>query len=40
LLFISSPEDAALLRSEDARNAMARGVVRGIIEQLNRTLPR
>jgi N-acetylmuramoyl-L-alanine amidase len=40
LLFISSPEDAALLRSEDARNAMARGVVRGIIEQLNRTPPR
>lgn len=40
LLFISSPEDAALLRSEDARNAMARGVARGIIEQLNRTPPR
>lgn len=40
LLFISSPDDAALLRSEDARNAMARGVVRGIIEQLNRTPPR
>ena len=40
LLFVSSPEDAALLRSDDARNAMARGVVRGIIEQLNRTAPR
>ncbi|MFA7296319.1 MAG: N-acetylmuramoyl-L-alanine amidase [Dehalococcoidia bacterium] len=40
LLFISSPEDAALLRSEDARDAMARGVARGIIEQLNRTPPR
>lgn len=40
LLFISSPEDAALLRNEDARDAMARGVARGIIEHLNRTAPR
>ena len=32
LLFISSPADAALLRDEGARNAMARGVARGIVE--------
>ena len=37
LLFISSPADAALLQSEDVRNAMARGVARGVIEFLNRT---
>lgn len=34
LLFISSPEDAAMLRDEVARDAMARGVARGIIEFL------
>ena len=37
LLFISSPEDAALLRDEHARDAMARGVARGIIDHLNRS---
>lgn len=36
LLFISSPADAALLASEDARAALARGVARGIIEFLAR----
>ena len=40
LLFISSPADAALLQNDDARNAMARGVARGVIEFLNRTPPR
>lgn len=35
LLFVSSPADAALLLSEDARNTMARGVARGIVEYLN-----
>ena len=34
LLFISSPEDAALLRDEGARNAMARGVAYGILDHL------
>lgn len=34
LLFISSPEDAALLRDEGARNAMARGVAFGILDHL------
>ena len=34
LLFISSPEDAALLRDETARDAMARGVARGILDFL------
>ena len=32
LLFVSSAEDAALLRDEGARNAMARGVARGVME--------
>lgn len=36
LLFVSSPEDAALLRDEGARDAMARGVARGIMEFLSR----
>jgi len=36
LLFISSPEDAALLRDETARDAMARGVARGVLEFLGR----
>ena len=35
LLFISSPADAALLRDEGARDAMARGIARGILEYLN-----
>lgn len=35
LLFVSSPADAALLQSEDARNGLARGVARGILEYLN-----
>ena len=34
LLFISSPEDAALLKDDGARNAMARGVARGILDFL------
>lgn len=34
LLFISNPEDAAILRTEAARDAMARGVVRGITRYL------
>jgi N-acetylmuramoyl-L-alanine amidase len=34
LLFVSSPEDAALLRDEAARDAMARGVARGILDFL------
>ncbi|MGE3856116.1 MAG: N-acetylmuramoyl-L-alanine amidase [Dehalococcoidia bacterium] len=34
LLFISSPEDAAMLRDETARDAMARGVARGILDFL------
>ena len=34
LLFISSPDDAAMLRDEGARNAMARGVARGVAEFL------
>lgn len=34
LLFVSSPEDAALLRNEAARDAMARGVARGILNFL------
>ena len=34
LMFISSPDDAALLRDESARDAMARGVARGITEFL------
>lgn len=40
LLFISSPADAALLRDEAARDAMARGIARGILEYLNGTAPR
>ncbi len=34
LLFISSPEDAALLRDEGARDAMARGVAYGVLDYL------
>jgi N-acetylmuramoyl-L-alanine amidase len=34
LLFVSSPEDAAMLRDEAARDALARGVARGILEFL------
>ena len=34
LLFVSSPDDAALLRDEGARDAMARGVARGILDFL------
>jgi len=37
LLFISSPADGALLREEGARNAMARGVARGVLEFLPQT---
>ena len=37
LLFVSSPEDAALLRDEGARDAMARGVARGIVEFLGQS---
>ena len=37
LLFISSPADAALLRAEETRAALARGVARGILEFLART---
>lgn len=40
LLFISNPADAALLRSEEARDALARGVARGILEYLARYAPR
>ncbi len=40
LLFVSSPSDAALLRTEVVRDALARGVARGVIEYLNRTPPR
>ncbi len=40
LLFVSSPEDAALLRGEDSRAALARGVARGILEFLRTTPPR
>jgi N-acetylmuramoyl-L-alanine amidase len=35
LLFVSSPDDAAMLRSESARDTLARGVARGILEYLN-----
>ena len=34
LLFVSSPADAAMLRDEEAREALARGVARGVIEFL------
>jgi N-acetylmuramoyl-L-alanine amidase len=34
LLFVSNPSDNALLRTEDARAALARGVARGILEFL------
>ncbi|MSQ31215.1 MAG: hypothetical protein EXR64_04205 [Dehalococcoidia bacterium] len=34
LLFISSPADVALLRDDGARNAMARGVARGVTDFL------
>ena len=37
LLFISSPADAALLRDEGARNAMSRGVARGITDFLKQS---
>jgi N-acetylmuramoyl-L-alanine amidase len=37
LLFISNPQDAALLRTEDAREAMARGVARGVLDYLARS---
>lgn len=36
LLFITNPSDAAILQTEAAREAMARGIVRGILEQLPR----
>ena len=34
LLFVSSPEDVALLRDEGAREAMSRGVSDGVMEFL------
>ena len=34
LLFVSNPEDAAILRTEPAREAMARGVARGVVRFL------
>jgi len=34
LLFVSNPADNTLLRTEDARAALARGVARGILEYL------
>jgi N-acetylmuramoyl-L-alanine amidase len=40
LLFVSSPADAALLRDNDARNALARGVARGILDYLAVRPPR
>lgn len=40
LLFISNPADAALLRGEDSRDALARGVARGILDYLARYAPR
>ncbi len=39
LLFISNTEDAALLRSDAARDAMARGVARGILVILGQERP-
>jgi N-acetylmuramoyl-L-alanine amidase len=38
LLFISNPSDAALLSNSEARDTMARGVTRGIIDFLNQHL--
>jgi N-acetylmuramoyl-L-alanine amidase len=35
MLFVSNASDAALLRSDEARDALARGVTRGIIDFLN-----
>jgi N-acetylmuramoyl-L-alanine amidase len=35
LLFISNPADAALLKDADARDTIARGITRGIIDYLN-----
>jgi N-acetylmuramoyl-L-alanine amidase len=34
-LFVSNPADAALLRDPDARDTLARGITRGIIDYLN-----
>ncbi len=34
LFFVSNAQDAALLRSDDAREAMARGVARGVLDYL------
>lgn len=39
LLFISSPDDAALLRDDAAREAMARGVASGILSYLGVSAP-
>jgi N-acetylmuramoyl-L-alanine amidase len=36
LLFVSNPEDAAILRSEAAREAMARGVAGGVARFLGK----
>jgi N-acetylmuramoyl-L-alanine amidase len=36
LLFITNPSDAAILQNEAAREAMARGITRGILERLAR----